>query len=602
MFRAVLFGSIISAFLSSALVLAGLRAGITPGVSPLIVLLGWVLFFPEKSKAKSPFLLILQTTGSAGAAVTAGVIFTAPILQIAAPEGVAPAVSIPLLVISSLAGALLGWGCVGLNSRKMIFDLRLPAPEAVACNELLEAADLDATNVPTDDLVDVSEEAREQRPGLIRSLFVPGLLSTASTVGVMLGVMRDKLFEIKIYSASVPLPVSPLYLGIGAILSLETAILLAVGGLGHATVRAVSHELSLDNDTFRWLGAAAMTISILYALANYTVEQWHKYQGSVSSEEEPLSEYYKLGFMFALVLGLLIAVVPQLGDYSQLSVDFFSKMVIVGIVFVLVALALSAIGALLSLQVGSSASPVSGTVFVGMLCLALTFSVFFKNPSLESLVYLLVALCVSICAANDSSQDYRTLLLRKYPLSVGYIPQLCGLLAAVAVVPATLWLAHDTFYLGSEALPAPQASFFSVVLLGLLEDGGKPIAAIMIGAVIGLLAVAVECWGKRRNRQLSSVSFCVGLYLPPVIGIGILIGALIRYFGLSAGSKQISSSGLLAAAAFISLDAAVTLGFGFANILGYWAVGNTVFEPQLWFSWAIFGLLCFSLYSNFRKS
>lgn len=596
---AIILGSLLSAFLSSSLVLAGLRAGITPGVSPLIVLLGWVIIAPFVRGSKSPFLIILQTTGSAGAAVTAGVIFTAPVIQIASADGVAPGVQAYPLIFASLAGALLGWGCVGLTTRRMIFDTSLPAPEAVACSELIDVAEQDDS---------------ASRPNLFYSLIMPGVITACCSAGLFLGYLRDKLLIVKIYGASLPIPLSPLYFGIGAILSLETASLLALGGLGHAAIRAVSVELNAADDTFRWVGAAAMTVSILYTLLCYLKEQWLGFSGNaliLSAKSDPVDEnslnqleqtpeHYRLFLSFCVLLGSLIAVVPQLGDLSNITPLFVGKILILGGVFVVIAIALSAIGALLSLQVGSSASPVSGTVFVGMLCLAIVFTALFSNPRLESLVYLLVTLCVAICAANDSSQDYRTLVLQKLPISLGYLPQLAGLLAAVVVVPPTLWLAHHAFYLGSETLPAPQASFFSVVLLSLLEQGGKPVNAIFFGAVVGLFAVVLEQWGKHKGRHFSSVSLCVGLYLPPSIGIGILIGACCRHFG--AGSRaKLCSTGILAAAAFISIDAAVSLGFGFANIFGLWASGSNVVESSGVLSWIIaIGLLA-SLTLNFAR-
>ena len=77
-------GVVLSSVISGALVIATAKAGISPGVSPLVVLIGWVLFGVLLRDRLKPFLAILQVTGSGGAAVSAGLIFTAPILQIAA--------------------------------------------------------------------------------------------------------------------------------------------------------------------------------------------------------------------------------------------------------------------------------------------------------------------------------------------------------------------------------------------------------------------------------------------------------------------------------------------------------------------------------------
>src|SRR5689334_5324125 len=75
-------GLVISLVLGAALVIPAAQAGITPGVSPLVVLFGWVAFGKALGPRLKRFLAIAQVTGSGGAAVTAGVVFTAPMLQV----------------------------------------------------------------------------------------------------------------------------------------------------------------------------------------------------------------------------------------------------------------------------------------------------------------------------------------------------------------------------------------------------------------------------------------------------------------------------------------------------------------------------------------
>ena len=81
---ALLIGAVLSMVISGALVIATAKAGISPGVSPLVVLIGWVVFGSIMRGRLKSFLAILQVTGSGGAAVSAGLIFTDPIIQISA--------------------------------------------------------------------------------------------------------------------------------------------------------------------------------------------------------------------------------------------------------------------------------------------------------------------------------------------------------------------------------------------------------------------------------------------------------------------------------------------------------------------------------------
>ena len=80
--KAIAFGLLVTALLSSTMVVAGLKAGITPGVSPLVILCAWGAFAAASRGAGGKrFLNIAQVAGSAGMAVVAGVIFPAPLLQ-----------------------------------------------------------------------------------------------------------------------------------------------------------------------------------------------------------------------------------------------------------------------------------------------------------------------------------------------------------------------------------------------------------------------------------------------------------------------------------------------------------------------------------------
>lgn len=137
--RAMWLGVVTSCVLAATIVIAGLKAGITPGVSPLVVLLAWAVFARTLRTSSSTLILNqAQVAGSAGAAVSAGVIFTAPLLPILSHAQGLPYEGLPLvkLIFASLAGALIGFGYVGLNARRVLADASLPAPEARAAEAM----------------------------------------------------------------------------------------------------------------------------------------------------------------------------------------------------------------------------------------------------------------------------------------------------------------------------------------------------------------------------------------------------------------------------------------------------------------------------------
>jgi uncharacterized oligopeptide transporter (OPT) family protein len=232
-----------------------------------------------------------------------------------------------------------------------------------------------------------------------------------------------------------------------------------------------------------------------------------------------------------------------------------------------VAAVMVTLGALLSLQVGSSASPVSDTIFVTTLILCLV-AVVMGRRSIEDvalLTPLLVAACVAVCTANDSSQDYKTMQFCGVPVRRGFLAQMLGLMVGSIVVPTVLYVSHEAYLLGSPDLAAPQGTLFATLIEALLLESQLPLAPIGVGLALGVVAVGIEIYGDRNGVLLPSMALAVGIYLPPFLGFGMLIGALARRAGEGKGRRV--PEGILAAAGLITGAALFELVFGIA-ILG----------------------------------
>jgi len=590
----------LSVVISSALVIATAKAGISPGVSPLVVLIGWVVFGPRLQEGRlKPFLAVLQVTGSGGAAVSAGLIFTAPIIQISAKlmGQDTPDVDVFTTWLACLSGCLMGWGFVGLATKRFLTDPRLPAPEAVACDQLIQTA----------------AQSPEDRPPVKVSL-LPALFGGFVVHSlVFFQYLKDVAAtgELKVGSAgtmSLPLPVSPLFFGIGALLTFPTAVLVFGGGLVNAFTKSVSATNGYPDETYRWVGGAAMVVAVIYSLINYAIEGLKKSAATTTNSQpydERLLEIPKrmLGLLwFAIGIGAALLVLILLrANISS------GQVVVLGITAVLLVSVLSGLGGLLSLQVGASASPVSGTVFMAMLVLSITAVALSLTGyvAIETLQPVLVASCVAIAAANDSSQDYKTIQLNGYKVADVFGSQFLGCIAGACAVPFALSVAHQAFELGTEALPCPQASFFGTVLTSLFDpEQAIPWGPVGAGALLGLVAVAIEIVGRRNGVILSSLAFAVGIYLPAVMGIGILAGNLARVFA-TVSLKLSSHRGILAAAGLIAGDAMFSLLAGVLIVcrvdLETWKVVDR------WPSWvsgfavfALLSLLAFA-YSDSRK-
>ena len=590
----LILGVLITTIISGTLVIAGLKAGITPGVSPLVILFAWGAFTKRIAGGKgSRFLNIAQVAGSAGMAVTAGVIFTAPLLQILhtdlgiatmlergleselphrdgevlvgrellevlADNGLAvPPVETKTIMLLSLAGALIGFGFVGLGTRKFLTDPTLPAPEARACETMIRTA--------------VDDPARRPRlaPSLYLGLGASFLAPLVSALGaanahVTLWQRAQAGREFKL-----DLPLTPIYIGIGGLLSLATALLVFGGAMlrlvGDYLLAGISPEsaaaLTYPANSMRWVGGGAMTVAVAYSLVRFL-----GLKTSHGGAEDPLVEITPRARKIqwaAILAGVAVLFSWMLSKDGPSGFTFAMTAAVLACCSLMVVL-----GAILSLQIGSSASPVSGTIFVStlVLCLVALAVGHDQLADVRLLMPLLVGACVAVCTANDSSQDYKTMQLCGIRVQEGFLAQFLGLCAGCIVVPIVLGIAHEAYVLGSDDLVAPQGKMFATLITGLLLESQLPWTPILIGLAIGVGAVLMDIAGSKKGLQLPAMALAVGIYLPAYLGVGILIGSLFRWFG--EGKHKQTNESILTAAGLITGAALFELILGSMIVFG----------------------------------
>jgi len=581
-FTPILFGVLITALLSGTFVIAGLKAGITPGVSPLVILCAWGLFVKRAAgEGGTRFLNLTQVSGSAGMAVTAGVIFTAPVVQIVYEQrGLEPPpVDVLSLIVLSLAGALIGFGFVGLATKKFLSDPTLPAPEARACKTMISSA----------------VTAAAVRPKMGRSLFAAlgvGVVATLATkMRALAGSFPLFTEQRNEHAFALRLPLDALLIGIGGLLTLPTALLVfsgsmirmggeyVIAGFDPGSVWATERFAGEIDTTLRWAGGATMLVAVCYSLVKFMGVR--KLHGNGADEDAVLEVDPRVQRLLKLCIGLGVLV---LVGWLSSSAGVGTFMITMAITILVMAMLMTTLGAILSLQIGSSASPVSGTIFVTtlVLCLAALAVGHDEVEDVLILTPLMVGACVAVCSANDSSQDYKTMQLGKVRVQDGFLAQLLGLGVGCVVVPIVLYIAHDSYTLGSDALPAPQGMMFSTLISGLLLESVLPWWPIFFGLGLGVLAVGMEVVAGKRGWMLPSMALAVGIYLPAAIGVGILIGALFRFFGERGHGKQTNES-ILTAAGLITGSALLELVLGIMILFGFQEHALEIFEaPGTW--------------------
>jgi putative OPT family oligopeptide transporter len=178
--------------------------------------------------------------------------------------------------------------------------------------------------------------------------------------------------------------------------------------------------------------------------------------------------------------------------------------------------------------------------------------------------------CIAAANAGTTSQDLKTgFIVGATPLyqQLGLI---IGVIASGLIIGVTTIYMHRVFGIGSEAVPAPQATLMSTIITGLLNQD-LPWGLVLVGIFITL---TLELCG------VHALSFAVGLYLPIATTAPIFAGGLVRAWvdrgrgtvESEVGAGTLFSSGLIAGGSIAGILFAILVGTG--TIAPFAAIGT----------------------------
>jgi putative OPT family oligopeptide transporter len=153
--------------------------------------------------------------------------------------------------------------------------------------------------------------------------------------------------------------------------------------------------------------------------------------------------------------------------------------------------------------------------------------------------------CIAAAIAGATSQDLKTGFIVGATPVYQQIGLVVGVVTSAFVIGITTLYLHSVMTIGSDSLPAPQATLMSTIIRGLLSQN-LPWGLVLVGVFI---SVTLELCGIR------SLSFAVGSYLPIATTAPIFAGGIVRWWVESKtgrrGESEISSgtlfsSGLIA--------------------------------------------------------
>ena len=227
--------------------------------------------------------------------------------------------------------------------------------------------------------------------------------------------------------------------------------------------------------------------------------------------------------------------------------------------------------------IGSSSNPVSGMTITTLLLTSLIFSFMGWTSDAHMVIALSVGavVCISIAIAGDTSQDLKTGFLVGATPWKQQIGEFIGVLTSAIFVGWVILRLHKGVGIGSEELPAPQATLMSLVVKGVIT-GDLPWRFVIIGI---FMAAIVELVGIR------SLPFAVGVYLPLYLTTPIMAGGLLRYLTEKTKDdsllKRRRESGILFSSGLIAGSALI--GVGLALAASYSGTFSTTLEiGYLW--------------------
>ena len=539
--KAIVLGSLFGLIFGAATVYLALTAGLTVSASIPIAVLAIGVF---KYIGKSTILEnnIVQTIGSAGESIAAGVAFTIPAL-IFLSNGEAYFNYFNIFTLS-LVGGILGVLFMIPLRRALIVKEHgvLPYPEGTACADVLVAG---------------------EKGGSLAKMVFKGLgIATLYKVSMeILGLWKAT----PIYSAAkasafpratVNCDITPEYLGVGYIIGPRIAGVLVAGGilsqlvlvpliaiLGDTLASALPPgALPIGDMNFnqirlsyvRYIGAGAVaaaglitliktlpTIAAAFRESFKSLREKKGGGGAVPRTERDLPITWVIFGSLALIG--IIALLPQLpGDGLGAKLLMGLLVIVFGFFFVTVSSRIVGI-------IGTSSNPVSGMTIATLMGTCLLFVTLGWTGDAYQAVALCVGAMVCIAASNagNTSQDLKTGYIVGATPRLQQLGLIIGVIVSVFAVGFTIKLIDNAqvadpivqgHAIGSSDYPAPQANLMATIIRGLLAQD-LPWGLVFAGMAI---AVVIELCGVK------SLSFAVGLYLPLSTTMPIAIGGFLR--------------------------------------------------------------------------
>lgn len=569
--KSILTGAAFGIIFGASTVYLALKAGLTVSASIPIAVLAITL---GRKFLKTTILEnnIIQTTGSAGESIAAGVVFTLPGFLFLSEPGSANFFNYFTILILAIFGGILGTLMMIPLRRSLIVKEHgtLPYPEGTACASVLKAGERGG------------EFAKTAFMGLgfaFAYAVLQKIFHVIAEVPAFFTNQTNKVFP----SARISGEITPEYMGVGYIIGPKIAGVLVAGGVlswfvftpllasllndNGAIIAAQLAKLGYLKDVntaggpggwdpatqsfgdwsqaiyrayIRQIGAGAVAAGGFITLIKTIPTIVSSFKGSIGSLKQSGAEgvnennvprterdlSIKVVGIGSLVLLLVIALLP---NTLIPGTNIGSKLLLGLLVIIFGAFFVTVASRIVGL-IGSSNSPISGMTIATLMGTCLIFIMVKWTGHVYEPMALVVGSMICIAAANAgaTSQDLKTGYIvgatpkyQQISLFVGAIVSSLAIGATIKILdqPTAEMAAQGVQHaIGTDKFPAPQGTLMATLIKGILSFN-LDWQFVLVGVCI---AIVVELCG------IKALSFAIGIYLPLSTTLPIFIGGAIR--------------------------------------------------------------------------
>ncbi len=605
--RAVVIGCILACLFGAANAYLAMKIGMTICASIPAAVIGMAVL---KGLKGSTVLEnnIVQTVGSSGEALAAGVAFTLPALLLMGVD----VKMITIFTIAALGGLL---GCIlMIPIRKFLIKDehgKLPYPEGTACAEVIVAG----------------KEGGTTSKMLFKGIGIGGVFKFLTNGFCLFPEELDIPLKGYLKGGAVGMDVYPSLLGAGFLVGPRIAAMSLAGsvigwfvilpviyfigqyapdaiGLADVPIAELDHW-GLWTYYLKYIGIGSVVMGGFISLFKAIPIIVRSFKGTFAAYKLKDEEIRrtdrnvspKLLVIMAIIILGIVAFLPVFPNAMAGSLGAI-LVLIFGFIFVTVSAHLVGF-------VGSSNNPIVAMSIGGLLVTAVLFRVMGFSGTSGAIAIVIVGsiICICIGVSGDMAQDLKTgFLLGATPRNQQY-GQMIGVITSAAVMGAVIIMLDKVYTIGSEKLAAPHATMIKSLAEGVME-GNLPWSLILIGMGI---AVAVWLMGGE------VLPFSVGLYLPIHLSVTMMIGGAIR--GIIDSRKKYSeetrakkiekgtmyASGYIAGDALIGVVATVLIYLGTG--VDSWGFLDFLRTDNAWVSFALFLIvIAYFAYKIFSRS